>query len=77
VSTSSRFYNPIALKARISIWLRLLFAGYNSYRQVYHPYVDLAIRLTVCHFFRNDFVDTPAGDPGVGPRGFDRVTDNL
>lgn len=61
----SRFYNPVALKARTSIWLRLIFAGYNSYRQVYHPYVDLAIRLTVCHFFLFTGMISVARRPGV------------
>ena len=47
----------VAGHARLRISLRLWFATYRSYRRVYHPVVDLGIRLSVAQaFFRSGLV---------------------
>src|SRR5437764_1298200 len=44
-------FNPVALRARARISLRLIFASYGAYKRVYHPFVDLGIRLTIAGAF--------------------------
>ena len=43
--------NAVALRARARISLRLWFAAYGAYKRVYHPFIDLGIRLTVAEAF--------------------------
>ncbi len=44
-------YNPAATLARVRIALRLWFAGFRSYRSIYHPFIDLGVRLGVAQAF--------------------------
>ena len=44
-------YFSVATRARASISLRIWFAAYRSYKRIYHPFVDLGIRLSVTQFF--------------------------
>ncbi len=41
----------VATRARASISLRIWFAAYRSYKRIYHPFVDLGIRLSIAQFF--------------------------
>ncbi len=41
----------VATRARASISLRTWFAAYRSYKRIYHPFVDLGIRLSIAPFF--------------------------
>src|SRR5579859_264619 len=43
--------NAVALLARVRISLRLWFAAYRAYKRVYHPFVDLGVRLSVAQAF--------------------------
>jgi len=43
--------NPVAVSARARISLRLILAGWEAYRRVYHPFVDLGIRLSLAEVF--------------------------
>ena len=40
-------YFSVATRARASISLRIWFAAYRSYKRIYHPFVDLGIRLAI------------------------------
>jgi len=44
-------YFSVATRARASISLRIWFAAYRSYKRIYHPFVDLGIRLSIAQFF--------------------------
>jgi len=44
-------YFSVATRARASISLRIWFAAYRSYKRIYHPFVDLGIRLAVAQLF--------------------------
>jgi NADH dehydrogenase/putative oxidoreductase len=44
-------FNRVAALARARISLRLSFAAYRAYKRVYHPFVDLGIRLAVAQAY--------------------------
>ena len=44
-------YFSVATRARASISLRIWFAAYRSYKRIYHPFVDLGIRLAIAQLF--------------------------
>src|SRR5258708_12956148 len=44
-------YFSVSTRARASISLRIWFAAYRSYKRIYHPFVDLGIRLSIAQFF--------------------------
>jgi len=44
-------YFSVATRARASISLRIWFAAYRSYKRIYHPFVDLGIRLAIARLF--------------------------
>ena len=44
-------YFSVSTRARLSIYLRIWFAAYRSYKRIYHPFVDLGIRLSVAQSF--------------------------
>ena len=44
-------YFSVATRARASISLRIWFTAYRSYKRIYHPFVDLGIRLTIAQLF--------------------------
>src|SRR5271170_272381 len=46
-----RSFNSVALLARARIAVRLTFAAYQTYKRVYHPFVDLGIRLAIAQAF--------------------------
>jgi NADH dehydrogenase/putative oxidoreductase len=43
--------NSVALLARLRISIRLWLAAYRAYKRVYHPFVDLGIRLAIAQAF--------------------------
>src|SRR5580658_9341303 len=43
--------NSVAMLARARISLRLWFAAYRAYKRVYHPLVDLGVRLGVAQAY--------------------------
>ena len=50
-------YVSVATRARASISMRIWFAAYRSYKRIYHPFVDLGIRLSIAQlFFRSGLV---------------------
>ncbi|HZC17662.1 MAG TPA: FAD-dependent oxidoreductase [Caulobacteraceae bacterium] len=44
-------FNSVAALARVRISLRLWFATYQTYKRVYHPFVDLGVRLSLAGVF--------------------------
>lgn len=44
-------YFSVSTRARMSIYLRVLFAAYRSYKRIYHPFIELGIRLSVAQSF--------------------------
>jgi NADH dehydrogenase FAD-containing subunit/uncharacterized membrane protein YphA (DoxX/SURF4 family) len=43
--------NSVALLGRLRISIRLWLAAYRGYKRVYHPFVDLGVRLTIAQAF--------------------------